>query len=590
MIKDSTIDQVKDVAHANLSEIVGGFIKLKREGSNFKGLCPFHGEKSPSFVVNDVKGMYKCFGCGRSGNGISFLMEHEKKTYIEAVRWIAEKYNIEMEEEKLKKEYVRPVKRLEKLESETIAYFENHRGISNNTLLRFKVTDGVEWMPKAQGEIPVICFNYYQDGELVNIKYRGKGKDFKLVKDAKLIFYNLDSIKDQKECVICEGEIDSMALHEAGIYSNVSVPAGAARGKLKLDYLDNCWQLFEDKERIVIMTDNDEPGILLRDELARRFGYHRCFKVAYPEGCKDANEVLLKHGKEHLKKMVDEAKDWPLEGVLSVMDDLIEDVCNFWDNGFPKGVELGIPFFDDLLTLMGGQYTTVTGIPGSGKSEFVDYMMAQSTIIHDWKWAICSFENPASIHVTKLMQKFSGRAFGFRKNPDHRMSLQQFQDSVFKVNDYYKFINNKQIDISLEGILSKATEMVKRFGIKGLLIDPWNYIEHQMPDGRSETQYVSEALTKIHMFSVLNGVHVILVAHPTKLKKENGKYEVPTLYNISGSAHFFNKTDNGLSVYRDFETNVVTVYVQKVRFDWVGKIGFCSFHYNTDTRQYSAIP
>ena len=110
-----------------------------------------------------------------------------------------------------------------------------------------------------------------------------------------------------------------------------------------------------------------------------------------------------------------------------------------------------------------------------------------------------------------------------------------------------------------------------------------------MPAGKSETQYVSECLTKIHMFCILNGVHVILVAHPTKLRKENGKYEVPTLYSISGSAHFFNKTDNGISVYRDFETNVVTVYVQKVRFDWIGKIGFASFNFNPDTRQYSSI-
>jgi twinkle protein len=590
MIKEHSIEQVKEVASSNVSEIIGGFISLKKEGVNYKGLCPFHGEKSPSFVVNDVKGLYKCFGCGRSGNAISFLMEHERKTYMEAVKWIAEKYNIEMEQEQSRKSYSKPQPRLEKLEKETIAYFEQKRGISNNTLLRFKVTDSKEWMPKAQAEIPVICFNYYQDNQLVNVKFRGKNKDFKMVKDAKLIFYNLDSIKEEKECTICEGEIDCMALYEAGIHSCVSVPAGAARGKLKLEYLDNCWELFEDKERIVVMTDNDEPGILLRDELARRFGYHRCFKVAYPEDCKDANEVLLKLGKDKLKEIVTNAKEWPLEGVLSVMDDLIEDVCSYWDHGFPKGVELGIPFFDDLLTLMGGQYTTVTGIPGSGKSEFVDFMMAQSTINHDWKWAISSFENPAAIHVTKLMQKFSGRAFGFRRNPEHRMSLQQFEDSVFKVHEYYKFINTKETDITLDGILTKATQMVKRFGIKGLLIDPWNYIEHQVPTGKSETQYVSEALTKIHMFCILNGVHVILVAHPTKLKKENGKYEVPTLYSISGSAHFFNKTDNGLSVYRDFESNIVTVYVQKVRFDWVGKIGFCSFQYNTDTRQYSAIP
>lgn len=589
MIKESCIEEVKDLASTKIVEVLQGFLKLKRDGASYKGLCPFHNEKSPSFSVSGAKGLYKCFGCGRSGNAITFLMEHERKTYMEAVNWIAEKYNIEMEQEKTKKEYTKPPIRLEKLETETISYFEKHRGISNNTLLRFKVTDSVEWMPKAGAEIPVICFNYFQDNALVNIKFRGKGKDFKMVKDAKLIFYNIDAIKGQRECVICEGEIDCMALYEAGIYNAISVPSGAAKGNLKLEYLDNCWELLEDKERVVIMTDNDEPGKALRDELARRLGYHRCLKVEYPKDCKDSNDVLLKHGRDELKRIVEEAKEWPLEGVLSVMDDLIEEICDYWDNGFPKGIELGIPFFDELLTLQGGQYTTVTGIPGSGKSEFVDYMMAQSTMIYDWKWAICSFENPAAVHVTKLMQKFSGRAFGFRKNPEHRMSIQQFQDTVFKVHEYYKFINTKQTDITLEGILAKATEMVKRFGIKGLLLDPWNYIEHQMPAGKSETQYVSEALTKIHMFSVLNGVHTILVAHPTKLKKENGKYEVPTLYHISGSAHFFNKTDNGMSVYRDFESNIVTVYVQKVRFDWIGKIGFASFNYNPDTRQYSSL-
>lgn len=589
MIKESCIDVVKDAAETNIVDIIQTFLKLKREGANHKGLCPFHNEKSPSFVVSGAKGMYKCFGCGRSGNGISFLMEHEKKTYLEAVKWIAEKYNIEMEEEKIKKEYAKPQQRLEKLEKETISYFEKHRGISNNTLLRFKVTDSVEWMPKAGAEIPVICFNYFQDDQLVNIKFRGKNKDFKMVKDAKLIFYNLDSIKGEKECVICEGEIDCMALHEAGIYNVVSVPSGAARGKLKLEYLDNCWELFEDKERIVIMTDNDEPGIALRDELARRLGYHRSYKVLYPDDCKDADEVLLKHSKKKLHDIVKEAKQWPLEGVLTVMDDLIEDICHYWEHGFPKGIELGIPFFDDLLTLMTGQYTTVTGIPGSGKSEFVDYMMAQSSINHDWKWGICSFENPSAVHVTKLMQKFSGRAFGFRKNADHRMTVQQFEDTVFKIHEYYYFVNNKETDITLEGILQKGTQLVKRYGIKGMLIDPWNYIEHLIPPGKTETQYVSECLTKIHMFCILNGVHVILIAHPTKLRKENGKYEVPTLYSISGSAHFFNKTDNGLSVYRDFETNIVTVYVQKVRFDWIGKIGFASFNFNPDTRQYSSI-
>ena len=87
------------------------------------------------------------------------------------------------------------------------------------------------------------------------------------------------------------------------------------------------------------------------------------------------------------------------------------------------------------------------------------------------------------------------------------------------------------------------------------------------------------------------GIHIFLIAHPTKLQKDKatGKYEVPTMYSISGSANFFNKTDNGLTIYRDFETNVVTAYVQKIRWWWLGKIGFTSFSFNTLTRQYQPI-
>jgi len=123
-----------------------------------------------------------------------------------------------------------------------------------------------------------------------------------------------------------------------------------------------------------------------------------------------------------------------------------------------------------------------------------------------------------------------------------------------------------------------------------VVIDPWNYIEHKVPQGYTETQYISEALTLIREFAVRCDVHVFIVAHPRKLAKErDGKYPPATMYDISGSAHFFNKTDNGMSIHRDFETGVVTAYVQKVRFSWLGKIGFACYTYDTLTRQYKQI-
>lgn len=548
------------------------------------GLCPFHNEKTPSFKVNQSKGFFKCFGCGKSGDAVAFLMEHESLNYIQVLKLLADKYNIPIQEET--KQYERPPERLEKLQPYTIKYFEG-RGISNNTLLRFNISESNEWMPKGGENTRAICFNYYREGQLINIKYRAKDKDFKLHKNAELIFYNLDSIKDESTAIIVEGEIDCLSLHEAGIYNVVSVPNGAGAGQQQLKYLDNCWQSFEDKDQIILFTDNDTPGQSLREELARRLGKERCYKVQYPEGCKDANDILIKNGPQMIREIVENPVRWPIDGITT-MDDVYDEVVSYYENGYPKGYAANIGEFDELLTFSGGQLTIVTGSPGSGKSEFIDYITTSLARHHNWRFGVCSFENPVAIHVTKLMEKFVGLSFNFRKDPAHRMGRAEFEEGMALTDKYFSFINILQADVTIQGIIQKLTELVKRTGIKGAIIDPWNYIEHKVPPGQTETQYISEALTLIKEFAARTDTHVFLVAHPRKLMKDikTKQYPIATMYDISGSAHFFNKTDNGISIHRDFGNNVVTAYVQKVRFSWLGKIGFSSFSFDTFIRQY----
>jgi twinkle protein len=586
MISEASIEQVK--AQMEIAEVIGGFVKLKKHGVNLTGNCPFHSEKTPSFTVSKEKQIFKCFGCGKSGDSISFLIEHEKLSYLEAIKWLATKYNIELGEYQ-KKEFVKPVARLEKLSSKALQFFEQERQISNNTLLRFNITEATEWMPQLNREATVICFNYYRKEELVNIKFRGPQKSFKLAKDAELIFYNLDSIEGSREAVIVEGEIDCLTMHECGVYNSVSVPNGAAKGNQKLEYLDNCFQFFTDKTKIILAVDNDVPGQNLRNELARRLGYERCYQVKYPEGCKDANDVLRQHGKEAVQEMISGAVQWPIEGIMS-MDEMYAEVLDYFENGYPKGCRAHIPDFDDYLTFYPGQLTVVTGIPGSGKSEFIDYLMTSLTRFHDWSWGICSFECQPQIHVTKLAEKFTNRSFSFRKNPDQRINKNQFEYAIGMIDKYFHFVNLSIVDVTMEGLIKKAEEMVLRYGIRGFLFDPWNCIEHKSGE-QSETKYTLTCLNMLINFLDKYQVHGFLVAHPTKLMKDKrtGKYEIPTLYNISGSAHFFNRTHNGISVYRDFQTNVVDVYVQKVKWSWLGKLGYASFHYDTMTRQYLPI-
>jgi twinkle protein len=584
MISHESIIQLKSIAKVH--DIVGSFVKLKRAGSDYVANCPFHNEKTPSFKIPVNGNFYKCFGCGESGDVFAFVMKHTNCNFNDAVEHVAKFYNFELEKDL--KDYVRPVERLEKIHPQFIKYFED-RGISNNTLLRFKISQSLEWMPKAQKETNVVCFNYYRNGELINIKFRGPNKDFKLAKDAELIFYNLDAIKDTDTAIIVEGEIDAMSMYEAGIYNVVSVPNGTApRGVMRLPYLDNCAEYFIDKKQIIIATDNDDVGKNLKDELARRFGIEKCFFVEYPNDCKDANDVLKQYGRDAVKKMIDSAQPFPIKGIVEPKT-LQDEVFELFENGYPQGVKIGIESLDKLITFLPGDMTTITGIPGSGKSEFTDWLMSKTSVNHGWKWAICSFENsPPVFHATKLIEKLSEKPFQNRSIGISKFELEMVMGYL---NDNFFFINTIEADITIDGILSKAAELVLRKGIKGLLIDPWNYIEHKIPTGYTETQYISDVLTKIRMTARRLGIHIFLIAHPTKLSKDKttGKYEVPTMYSISGSAHFFNKTDNGITIYRDFETNVVTCYVQKIRWWWLGKIGFTSFNFNTLTRQYEAI-
>lgn len=586
MISQTSIQSLKE--SVTTYDVVSQFVKLKRKGVDFVGLCPFHNEKTASFTVSPSKNIYKCFGCGCSGDGVTFIMKYENKGYIEALKFIADRHNIELEEVGSSRIAEKPLPRLEKLSKPTIEYFEENRKISNNTLLRFGITESLEWMPKAQSEVNAICFNYFKNEQLVNIKFRAKNKDFKMAKNAQLIFYNLDAIKDEETCYITEGEMDCLSLYEVGIFNAVSVPNGASVNQsAKLEYLDNCFEYFLDKKRVVLMVDNDAAGKKLEEELARRIGYEKCYLVRYPNGCKDANEVLVKNGKDALKTVAESAIQYPLYGELK-MDDMYESIVDFYENGYPEGYECGISkSFDEHLKFYPGQLTIVTGIPGSGKSEFIDWVMTGLVKTHAWNFGICSFECPPEIHVTKIAEKIVNKSFAHRREPLHRINNAEFEYSVGLIDKHFHFMNLSLIDITIDGIISKAEEFVRRYGINGFLFDPWNCIEAK-EDG---TNYILQCLNKLINFLEKYKVHGFLVAHPTKLKKDlqTKKYVIPNLYDISGSAHFFNRTHNGISVYRDFDTNRTDVYFQKVKWSWLGKLGYCSYEFDTMTRRYKEI-
>lgn len=578
----TNLQELKD--RIDVTDVVSHFIKIKKSGSNYEACCPFHNEKTPSFKIHKAKNTWRCFGgCQTSGDAIDFVVRYKNYSFIQAVEEIASIYNFNLEKES--KEIIKPKPRIEKISKEFIDNFENKRGISNNTLLRFGITEGFEWMPKAKKEVKVLCFNYSKDGELVNIKFRGANKDMKLSKDAELIFYNIDSITDSEECCICEGEIDCLSLHEAGIYTSISTPNGA---NTNLKYVDNCYDFFLNKKRIVIAVDNDEAGRKLKDELVNRFGKERCFIAEFPPDCKDANDVLVKHGKEILKSCIDNAKLIHISGIVP-SGERKEALFSLYRNGVPSGTPAGIFGLDHYIRFQGGLVTVITGSPSSGKSEFLDLIAASLAVNQSWRFGVFSFENqPTYLHDQKIAEKMIGKAFAFRKDLSNRISEKELELTFSTLDDRFKTIDKTQSDISIDGILEKAKELIYRYGIKGLIIDPFNKVQHKASN-MYDPSYINEFMNKLTNFAVAWNIHVFLVAHPSKLlkDKQTGKIEVPSLYSISGGANFYNQMDNGIIIHRDRVTNVVDVIIGKIRFSEQGKEGFVSYSFNTFTRQYT---
>jgi twinkle protein len=457
------------------------------------------------------------------------------------------------------------------LTDKAVKYFES-RMISQNTLVKMKVYSDVEFMPQLEQKIPVICFPYFFNDKLVNIKYRGAKKSFKLVSGAELIFWNLDCLTKFDEVIIVEGEIDALTFVQAGFDNVMSVPNGANKN---LEYLDSCIEMFADIKKIFIATDQDTKGIELKGELIRRLGPERCYVVSFKD-CKDANEYLQKYGDE-IKDVVSNAIPVPVKGIIEV-GSLYSDIRNLYEQGVQSGEKINQAIIDEYITWETGRLAIVTGIPASGKSEFVDYLVAKMNIVHGWKTAFFTPENyPLKFHYAKMFEKLIGKKFS--KNTTNELEWDMAYDYI---RENFFYILNEE-DFSIKTILDSAKILVKTRGIKVVVIDPYNKLEHIYTD--SETQYISKFLDQIIRFAKMNDVLVFLIAHPRKMNKTNGVIDVPSLYDISGSANFYNKTDYGFTVHRKTDSdnvmiNEVSVHFQKIKFKHLGKQGVINLNYD----------
>ena len=482
------------------------------------------------------------------------------------------------------REYVRPsfsTKTHRAPSSKVVEWFKS-RGITQETLESLNVSEGPEFMPQTGKEENTIKFNYFMGNQLINIKYRDARKNFKLYKGAEKVFYNINSIVGHNECVIVEGEIDALSLHEAGVPNVISVPNGATLNHNNLDYLDNCIDYFEDKDKIILAVDADEPGTMLKQEFIRRLGAENCYLVDFDD-CKDANEYLVKYGKEELKNAIHNANQVPLENVTTLKN-VENDLKDFVQHGFKPGFQIGLQNFDEIFSTYTGQFITVTGIPSSGKSDFVDQMVVGYNKMYGWKTAFASPENqPIYLHAHKLMRK----TWGDMPSPGD-IGGNKWKEVSQHVNDNYYFIDMDKY--SLESVLRKGAELVKRKGIKCLVIDPYNKIRDNNAVSDDVNRYTMDYLSKIEQFCKRYDVLTFIVAHPTKMMRDqNGKIQEPTMYNIKGGGEWYDASYHGLLVHRDYDAKNTKVKVLKVKFQNLGENGAESY-FTWEPKSGSFVP
>jgi twinkle protein len=444
-------------------------------------------------------------------------------------------------------------------------------------------------------------FPYFKGDKAVNVKYRFEkpdgDKEMWQAPHCESVVYGYNDIKGQEVIHITEGEVDALSLNEVGIINVMSLPIGGINandknieGKLKS--LKEIEGDLQKAKKIILVTDNDEVGIRTRDELERRIGKYKCFRVSYPGGCKDANDVLRLHGKDALSECINNAFAVPVDGLIKLKSlDMLDRLSNLYTTGFRKPETIGIKAIDEKFRCRPGELTVVTGIPSHGKSLFVDFMTMNLAKRAGWHIGVFSPEHyPVERYYARMMQMYSGKPLvpGYGQQMDAAM----LKAAIDFVHEHFVLMGHARAGMTIDNVLELAKIAVFREGIKALIIDPWNRFEHNT-GGVNEAHYVAQTLDKIDWFGRTYDVHTFLVAHPRLIQKNRrGEYPKPTLYDISGGANFRNFVYNGLIVWRDIEAkvNITEIEVQKIKFEECGEFGTIYIGYDNYSRSYYDLP
>lgn len=578
-----------------------------------KTLCPncSHDRKRQNqrercLWVNLKSGNYHCHNqCGFAGR-----MDSDE--WLDGVyeRANASDYNKEPD-----REYLKPKDRASEQMSPEVRAYLHSRGITDQVIDHYRVGS-------RQGkEVGVVCLRFYDDGELMKVKYRAathekRDRNFFQEADCRPTLYGVDNIKDSEIAIVTEGEIDVLSWATAGIYEAVGLDAGAydepkpdketgqirhiqLRDAYKFDCIAYAAGYFLNKRIIYIAMDNDAPGRYTTGLLVKKFGADRVRIVEYPEGCKDANDVLQVYGPQEgpqkLHECLENARRPKLADIV-LMEDVAEELWDKIESG--ENIIASTSYMEELdghFSWVRGWPYVWTGHPQHGKSQMLQQLIVLKCFYEGDVFAVFSPESgSAKDYYEELVRVASGR--GTIAGMKNCITLEEYKNVSDWINKHFIFIHPEEV-LNLDQdkdqmqdpkwILKKIRELVLVHGIDGFIIDPWNQLDH--PQVKREDMYISYWIKQFTAMAKLHDLYDNIIVHPRRMDSSK---ERPTAFNLSGGPMWNNKASFLGVIHRpnhwqDKNDREVEFHIEKAKKQWMfGKPDTIRFMFNPKTLHY----